>query len=354
MKLTYAVALTATACTLLAACGGGGSAENGADGHEEVELSFVTSFPKDHTLNEGFFMFAEELEKNAPWITVDYKGGPETMEPTQMIEGVQSGAIDGAALPGDYYVQQVPALEIARFTPFTPSEERSEGVSDLWQEIHEQAGLHYVGHTISGIPQILFLKDKVNGPDLSGLSVRTSSATSNMVKSLGGTPVDLPGGEIYTALERGVIDGTAWTSVGAVDLGIPKVANYYIEPRFYDSLANTVISKQTWESLDSESQEAITTTMEDLEPKITEHYGDLAATETAAWQESGMKQIEFEGKDAQSMLEIAYVEAWENLDWDRISSKGPGAEKIRKKFEAKYADDLNDVVPGGTSIAPKE
>lgn len=354
MKMTYAVALTATACTLLAACGGGSSGEPGAGGGEEVKLSFVTSFPEDHTLNEGFFMFVEELEKNAPWITVDYKGGPETMEPTQMIEGVQSGAIDGAALPGDYYVKQVPALEIARFTPYTPSEERSEGVADLWQQIHEQAGLHYVGHTISGIPQILFLKDEINSADLSGMSIRTSSATSNMVKSLGGTPVDLPGGEIFTAMERGVIDGTAWTSVGAVDLGIPKVADYYIEPRFYDSLANTVISKETWDSLDPKSQEAITSTMEELEPKIFDHYGDLAATETAAWQDAGMKQIQLEGEGGQKILEIAYVEAWDNLDWDRISSKGSAAEEIRKKFEAEYANDLSTVVPGGTSIAPKK
>lgn len=352
MKITYAVALSATACTLLAACGG--AASNEAGGREDVELSFVTSFPEDHTLNEGFFMFVEELEKNAPWVTVDYRGGPETMEPTQMIEGVQSGAVDGAALPGDYYVTQVPALEIARFTPFTPSEERSEGVTELWQEIHGQADLHYVGHTISGIPQILFTKDEVNNADLSGMSIRTSSATSNMVKSLGGTPVDLPGGEIYPALERGVIDGTAWTSVGAVDLGIPKVVNYYLEPRFYDSLANTVISKKTWDSLDSETQEAITSTMEDLEPKIFEHYGDLAAKETAAWQESGMKQTQLEGEEAQKILEIAYVDAWDNLDWDRISSKGAAAEKLRTKFEAEYEDDLSDVVPGGTSIAPKE
>lgn len=352
MKRFIAASMIAALATGAAACGdsGGGT----TDGHKNVELSFVTSFAKDHPLNEGFFMFSEELEKKAPWITVKYKGGPETMDPTQMIEGVQSGAVDGAALPGDYYVQQVPALELARFSPFNPQEEREEGVSDLWEKIHEDAGLHYVGHSISGIPQEIFLNEKVDSPNFKGLSIRTSSATSNMVKALGGTPVDLPGGEIYTALERGVIDGSAWTSVGADALGIPKVAKYYMQPRFYDSLANTVINDTKWKSLDEETQQAITDTMVEMEPKIFEHFGSMAAKETAAWQKAGLKPLNFEGQDEQKILTIAYVDAWDELDWKRISSKGPEAGKMRDKFKAGYGKDLSTVVPGGTTIDPEK
>lgn len=354
MSRSRVAAIVVAACMTLAACGGSGGDGKSTDGHENVELSFVTSFPEDHPLNEGFFMFTKELEKRAPWVTVEYRGGPETMAPDQMIEGVQSGAVDGAALPGDYYVKQVPALEVARFTPFTPSAEREEGVAELWQKIHEDVGLHYVGHSISGIPQSLFLKEKVSTPNFKGLSIRTSSATSNMVKSLGGTPVDLPGGEIYTALERGVIDGTAWASVGAAEWGIPKVAKYYVQPRFYDSIANIVIQENKWESLDSETQGIITETMTDLEPKIFDHFGAMAAKETAAWEEAGMKPLTFEGEDAQKMLDIAYVQAWDELDWKRISSGGPQAQQIREKFEAEYGQDLTEVVPAGATIAPQE
>lgn len=352
MKRIFAATAITALVTATAACG---DSDGGmTDGHKNVELSFVTSFAKDHPLNEGFFMFAEELEKKAPWITVKYKGGPETMDPSQMIEGVQSGAIDGAALPGDYYVQQVPALELARFSPFDPQEEREEGISDLWEKIHEDAGLHYVGHSISGIPQVIFLNDKPDTPSFKGKSIRTSSATSNMVKTLGGTPVDLPGGEIYTALERGVIDGSAWASVGAQDLGIPKVAKYYMEPRFYDSLANTVINDKAWKSFDKDTQQAITDTMVELEPKIFKHFGDMAAAETAEWQDAGVKPLTFEGEDEQKVLSIAYKDAWDELDWKRISSKGPEAEQMRTKFKAAYGEDLGSVVPGGTTITPKK
>ena len=69
-------------------------------------------------------MFVDTLKEKAPWVTIEYKGGTEVMGPNLLIEGVASGAIDGAHLPGDYYVDQLPVMEIARFTPFTPSQER--------------------------------------------------------------------------------------------------------------------------------------------------------------------------------------------------------------------------------------
>ncbi|WP_435199185.1 TRAP transporter substrate-binding protein DctP [Janibacter sp. GS2] len=342
----------ASILTPLAACGSGTG--GGADGdHDPVKLSFVTAFPKDHALNDGFFMFTKALEEKAPWIEVEYRGGPETMEPNVMIEGVTSGAVDGAHLPGDYYVEQVPSLEIARFTPYTPSQEREEGVSDLWGQIHDDAGLHYVGHSISGIPQVLLLKDEVNEPNLKGKSVRVSSATSNMVKSLGGTPVDLPGGEIYTALERGVIDGAAWTSVGAVDLGIDELVSYDMSPRFYESLANTVINKDTWDSLDQETQDVISETMEESEPKIFDYFSEMSTKETQQWRDAGVEELKFEGKDAQKILDIAYRDAWGELDWDRISSKGPEAQEIRDSFEGAYGDDLTKSVPGGAAAPTK-
>ena len=80
----------------------------------------------------------------------------------------------------------------------------------------------------------------------------------------------------------------------------------------------------------------------------------MAAKETAAWQKAGLKPLNFEGQDEQKILTIAYVDAWDELDWKRISSGGPEAQQIREKFEAEYGQDLTDVVPAGATIAPQE
>lgn len=352
MKKVFLGAVATVLALGLSACGGGaGGDAGGADGErEEVTLTFVTGFPEQLENNDGFWMFRDKLKENAPWITIEYRGGPEVIAPTQLIESVSSGAIDGAHLPGDYYTGQLPAMEIQRFTPFSPQQERENGVAELLQEVHQPIGVHYVGHTHAGIPQVIMLKDRIDTPNLAGKTVRTSSTTTNMVRALGGTPVEMPGSEVYTALERGVVQGATWTSVGVTGLGLEKQAKYWIKPRFYDSVANTVINLDKWESLEPETQEAINNTMAEVEPQIFDHYQKLQAEETQKWIDAGMERIEFEGADADRILRIAYVDAWNTLDWDRITKDSPAGEEIRKRYEAEYGSDLSQVVPGGTDI----
>ncbi|MDO5683225.1 MAG: TRAP transporter substrate-binding protein DctP [Propionibacteriaceae bacterium] len=350
--LFAAAAATASLALGLSACGGGGAGGGGgADGDQTpVTLTFVTGFPEKLENNDGFWMFRDKLKEKAPWVTIEYRGGPEVIAPTQLIESVSSGAIDGAHLPGDYYTGQLPAMEIQRFTPYSPQQERENGLIELWQEVHAPIGVHLVGRTHAGIPQVIMLKDKIDKPDLTGKSVRVSSTTSNMVRALGGTPVEMPGGEVYTAMERGVVQGTTWTSVGATGFGFEKQAKFYIVPRFYDSVANTVINQDRWDELEPETQKAITEAMAESEPLIFEHYQKLQAEETQKWLDAGVQRIEFTGADAEKMLKIAYVDAWDTLDWNRITKDSPGALKIREEFEKQYTGDLTKVVPGGIDI----
>ncbi len=349
--------LAVTACSSGAPApdAGGSTGDAGGSEHAPVTLTFLSAFPETNQNNEGFWMFQEKLEEIAPWVTIDYKGGPEVVDPFVLIESVQSGAVDGATLPGDYYVGQMPLMEIARFTPFTPTQEREEGVYDLYVEAHDALGIHYVGHSNSGMPQLLFVKDEITTPDLAGKNIRVSAATSNMVLALGGNPVSMPGTEIFTALQTGTIDGTGWNSTGVTSLGFHTEVGYEIAPRFYESLQNIVINKGKWDSLDEETQAAITTAMAEVEPEIFAFYNNLAREEVKAWHDAGMQRIEFDKAGTDKMLTIAYVDAWDALDWNQIVSSSPQAEDIRKAFEAAYdLSDLSKAVPGGIIIEPAQ
>ena len=341
--LALASALVA-AVLVLSGCGAGGG-----DG-KDVRLTFLTAFPEKGQNNDGFWIFVEVLKEKAPWIEVDYRGGPEVVSPTDLIEDVSTGAYDGGHLPGDYYAGQMPLMELQRFTPYSPMEERENGVYDLLATAHEEIGVHYLGHTHAGVPQSLLLKDRIESPDLTGRSIRGSSAATSMITSLGGTPVDMPGDEVFTALERGVIDGTVWASVGPSTFGFHTEVGYYVEPRWYESLANTVISLDTWEALDDRSRQALTEAMIEAEPKIFEHYQKLSEQETAAWEEAGMERIEFTDADAEKMMQIAYRDSWDQLDWKRIASKSPEAAELRRKYEEGYGEDLSEAVPGRARI----
>ncbi len=363
-RIRWAAVLAAAALTLTACTGGGTPAPapapgatadaGGAAQGKPVTLRFVTAFPKDVKNNDGFWLFTERLKKNAPWITIDYRGGPEVMAPNLLAEGVANGSIDGANLPGDYYVEQLPIMEIARFTPFTPSEERENGVADLYDAAHEKLGVKYLGHTSGGMPQVLMLKDKVDTPDLTGKNVRVSPAMSSIVSALGGTPVSLPGGEIFTALERGTVQGTTWASVGPSDFGFHEQVKYDVSPRVYESLTNLIINRDTWDGLEPQTQKAIEDTMKEIEPEAFELFKKASSDETKVWRDAGVQLLEFTGADAEKILKIAYVDAWDALDWNKIKTATPQAEDIRKKFTEHYAADFSNAVPGGTVVEPSK
>ena len=350
-KAFGAAAATLLALSLLTSCASSPQQDEMVDGHQKVVLDFASAFPSSHPLNAGLWMLTDELEKSAPWIELRFRGGPEMMAPNLLIEGVSAGVVDGASLPGDYYVDQLPAMEIPRFTPFTPSEERAKGLVGIYNDIHrEQLGVTYLGHSISGMPQVIMLKDKMASASMAGKAIRTSSATSGIVEALGGIPVDLPSSEIYTGLERSVVDGASFSSVGPAALGLPNVVKYDISPRFYESVGNIVINDATWDGLDAATQQALQTAMATVEPKIFDHFVGEAAKETKSWHQEGVQENVLPPQDAQKLLEVAYRKNWEELDWKRILSTSPEAQKVRDIYQPEFSGDLSDVVPAGTGV----
>lgn len=321
----------------------------------EVVLTLASAFPRNHSNNEGLFMFVEELEKNAPWITVDFKGGPEVMAPNLLIEGVAAGMFDLGTLPGDYYVDQIPAMELARFTPYTPMEERENGVVGIYDEIHrDQLGVKYLGRAVAGIPQVILSRSRIDSLDLRGESYRTSSATSNVIRAMNGVPVDLPGSEVYAALERNVVTGATWAAVGPSSLGLDGVTRYDIAPRFYESVANVVMNEKSWDALDERTRAALTDTLAEVEPKLFAHYLSTSLEETESWHANGVEEAPLDDDTAKQLLELAYVDGWDNLDWDRILSTSPAAADLRDAYDTTDEELDFSRVPSGAFIADTE
>ncbi|MCB1812870.1 MAG: TRAP transporter substrate-binding protein DctP [Candidatus Competibacteraceae bacterium] len=93
--------------------------------------------------------------------------------------------------------------------------------------------------------------------DLAGLKLRTAGAWQEISKNLGAAPVSLPGGEVYTALERGVIDATEWgTLYENISSGFNKIAKYVIIPGVHQPSApfECVINQKAWDALSERDQ----------------------------------------------------------------------------------------------------
>ena len=96
--------------------------------------------------------------------------------------------------------------------------------------------------------------------DLQGLKLRTAGAWLEISKGMGASPVTMPGGEVYTALERGTIDATEWgTLYENKSPGFHKVTKYVIIPGVHQPTApfELLINKKAWGKLSNEDKKLL-------------------------------------------------------------------------------------------------
>jgi TRAP-type C4-dicarboxylate transport system substrate-binding protein len=115
-----------------------------------------------------------------------------------------------------------------------------------------------------------------------------------------------------------------------------------------------VINKDTFDGLDEKTQDAILSTMEEVEPAIFDHYQALAREEVVAIREAGVEHIQFTGEDEARILRAAYEDGMDSLDWNAISDSTPGAADVRNTFEAAYGDNYENAAPGGATVSPSD
>ena len=99
------------------------------------------------------------------------------------------------------------------------------------------------------MPFHIYLNKKIDKLDFTGLKIRVTPVYKDIVEALGGTTVTTAPGEVYTALERGVVDGYGWPVTGIFDLGWEKVTKFRLEPAFYSVEVNVLVNLDTWKGL---------------------------------------------------------------------------------------------------------
>ena len=136
------------------------------------------------------------------------------------------------------------------------------GGAELWKQYRlEKYGL--ISIPCGMYPSEVFLHSRKpvrNLEDLKGLKLRTSGAWLEMVKNLGAAAVTMPGGEVYTSLERGTIDATEWGTLSInVPMGLHKIAKYIIIPGVHQPMVvwELLINKKVWDKLEKRDQALI-------------------------------------------------------------------------------------------------
>jgi len=163
------------------------------------------------------------------------------------------------------------------------------------------------------VPYHIYLNKKPEKLDFSGLKVRVTPVYRDLVQSLGGTPITTPPGEVYTALERGVVDGYGWPILGIFDLGWDKVTKFRMEPGFYSVDVGVLVNQDSWKALNEAQRKVLTDAALWLESLDATENADVVKTERDRQAKAGVQTIDFGPAASQEFSQKANEQAWQAI-----------------------------------------
>lgn len=317
LKVQLGAVLTAFTCLTTA----------GIASAQEVTLRAVSAFNEKTFFSRHFETFVKKVnEEGKGLVQINYLGGPQNIPSFEVGNAVRAGVVDMANVTGVFYTTVVPEAIAMSFTERTSAELRANGAHDYMNSLMASKGLIYQARLSDHVPYHIYTNKGFSG-DLKGQKMRITPVYRDFFSALGATVVQTAPGEVYTALERGVVDGYGWPIGGMMDLGWQEKTKARVDPGFYSSENGILMNLAKWNSLTQEQRDFLNKQFAWAEAENA-HYLDEIAKEAQQQADAGVQVIKLEGEDAAQFKKTANDTAWNLVK--QISPKH--GEKLQELF----------------------
>jgi TRAP-type transport system periplasmic protein len=257
---------------------------------QEITLKGISSFAEKTFYSRGFEKFIDKVNADGKGIIqINYIGGPKAMPPFEVGKALQGGVVDIANATGAFYTNVLPEADIWKLSEKPMAEIRKNGGFAYMMNLYDQKmnALMLARH-IDNNPFHLYLTKPITSADLTGLKLRITPVYRDFFQAQGATVVQTAPGEVYTSLERGVVDGYGWPITGIFDLGWHEKTKYRVDPGFYSAEVSVLINKATLAKLNDKQKKIIMDAAEWLEAQAAdvakENEADIAKQKGAGIQ----------------------------------------------------------------------
>jgi len=282
---------------------------------QEAHLRGVSAFAEKTTYSRGFEKFIERVNAAGKGvIQITYIGGPKAMPPFEVGNALKNGVVDLANATGAFYTNLMPEADAWKLTQHPMAELRKNGGFDYMATLYAQKmNAVFLARVVDNNPFHLYLNKKIASPDLKGLKLRITPVYRDFFQALGATVVQTAPGEVYTALERGVVDGYGWPITGIFDLGWNERTKYRVDPGFYSAEVSILVNKSVWEKLSDKQQAVLAKAAAEGEAEASAEFVKENAADTERQAKAGIETIKFSPDESKKYLDEAYAAGWAGI-----------------------------------------
>ncbi|BBM01348.1 TRAP transporter substrate-binding protein [Microbulbifer sp. GL-2] len=251
---------------------------------ELFEWKLVTTWPKNFPgLGQAPERFAKEVEQmSAGRLKIKVYGAGELVPALGVFGTVSEGAAQMGHGAAYYWKGKIPAAQFFTAVPFGLNAQEMNGWLhhggglELWEEIYEPFNLIPLAGGSTGVQMAGWFNKPINSvEDLKGLKMRIPGLGGEVLNRAGGTAVTIPGGELYTALQTGVIDATEWVGpYNDLAFGFHQVAEYYYYPGWHEpgSMMEFIVNKKAFDQLPKDLQAIVRVAAREANQDMLDEY----------------------------------------------------------------------------------
>ena len=301
---------------------------------QEMQLRFQSA---DQAGNPNFVLqkeWADSIaEKTGGKVSIELLPVGSVTEYNETIDAVGAGILDGHVTDSSYFAGRDPAFSLIGnpVGAYGDPEEmfgffETGGGAELMRELYEPYGVYFIGPSTPGL-EAFVSKVPLNGvDDLKGLKMRAPEGLVQKVfEAAGASPVALPSSEVFTSLDKGVVDAADFSVFSTNQAqGLHDIANNPVYPGFHSMpLIEISMNKEKWDSLDEETQNV-----------IAESVKEFSRSQVAALQENDLAAVE-EAKASGNVTvtdwsaeDRARFRAIAAEQWQDVAAQSDNAQKV--------------------------
>ena len=265
---------------------------------QEVTLKAAVFVPPSTTYGIPFKRFVDHVNETGKGVLqIRIVGGPEAVPADGQAQAVKSGVLDIASIPPTYYKSAMVEGDAQILSDMSVAEQRKSGAYAMLNQIAvERMNSLYLTTYGMGVPFHLYVSKEMplsKPEDLKGLRFRGQPNYNAIFKNYGIAGVNIAAPEVYTALERGVVQGYGWPLWGINDFGWDKLTKMRIDPGFYNVVVNILMNKTKHDSLTAVQRKVIDDTVAWFEADSVRYTNETTKAALDLQEKQGIKVVNF-------------------------------------------------------------